>query len=70
MIPLSSLGNVRECLLCICNCKIAWDVEERNLQKWLGLHQAVPDVVVLRIAVVQAQVPVQVGAVQAVQTKL
>ena len=40
------------------------------MQKWLGLHQAVPDVVVLRIAVVQAQVPVQVGAVQAVQTKL
>ena len=65
MIPLSSLGNVRECLLCICNCKIAWDVEERNLQKWLGLHQAVQG-----IAVVQAQVPVRVGVVQAVQTKV
>ena len=66
----SSLGNVRECLLCICNCKIAWDVEERNLQKWLG-HQAVPDVVVLGLAaVVQAQAPVQVGAVHKSQENL
>lgn len=68
IMSLLGLGNDPEFLQCKCNCKIAWDVEERNLQECLNLEAAVVELLLL-VVVQVVPVPQVPDAVQAVQNK-